>query len=143
MKNSEHIKAYAEFFENLSQATSKEIYLEIMDETIYFEDPFNKVNGIDHVITIMCDIFDKLDNPSFNVNDRIVSDNVGYLHWTFTFYLKSSHEQRSFEGMSKVTFGDNGKVVSHVDYWDASTHFYELFPILGSIIRWIKRKMSH
>jgi steroid Delta-isomerase len=44
--------------------------------------------------------------------------------------------------MSELTFDSDGKVARHIDYWDAGKHFYEKLPLLGALLRAIRRRVA-
>jgi len=48
----------------------------------------------------------------------------------------------SFAGMSELTFTADGKVARHIDHWDASKAFYEKLPLVGALLRAIRRRVS-
>ncbi|NBU45056.1 MAG: nuclear transport factor 2 family protein, partial [Betaproteobacteria bacterium] len=31
----------------------------------------------------------------------------------------------------------------HRDYWDAAEELYEKFPLVGHMMRWLKRRVNH
>jgi hypothetical protein len=35
-----------------------------------------------------------------------------------------------------------GRIASHIDYWDAS-RLMQVLPIVGPLIRWLRRKIGH
>ena len=47
-----------------------------------------------------------------------------------------------FEGVSRMQINEEGKVISHIDYWDAAENVYEKIPLLGAVLRFIKRKIA-
>ena len=46
---------------------------------------------------------------------------------------------RSF-GMSHLRFNREGRVILHYDFWDSTNGFFEHLPVIGRILKWIKRK---
>ena len=80
-------------------------------------------------------------NPKFTVNEIVENESIAYLKWHFYFKLSKNEEEQSFVGVSRVEFDRLGKVISHVDYWDAASNVYEKIPLLGSLLRMIKRKL--
>jgi len=135
-------KAYAEFFESISQETSIESYNKIFNENVYFEDPFQKVNGIENIYAIFQHMYATLYNPHFKVTEIVCEKNCAYLRWDFSYRRSRKYSEEKFTGVSRVFFLDTGKVISHVDYWDAAENIYEKVPLLGSILRLIKRRIS-
>jgi len=47
-----HAKNYITFFENLNKESLRGDYIKFFDENSYFEDPFQKVKGIDKIYNI-------------------------------------------------------------------------------------------
>jgi hypothetical protein len=46
-------------------------------------------------------------------------------------------------GASHFVFTSTGLVTLHRDYWDAAEELYEKLPLLGSAMRWLKRRANH
>jgi hypothetical protein len=132
---------YAAFFEKIDKNTSIEAYKEFFDANSYFEDPFQKVYGINKIYNIFEDMYAKFYNPRFEVQEVVSQGSIAYIKWNFIFQMDKNSDVTSFEGVSRVEFHTNAKVKSHVDFWDAGANVYEKIPLLGSIIRMIKRKI--
>ena len=43
------------------------------------------------------------------------------------------------DGVSRLRFNGSGQITEHKDYWDASFPLYGTFPIIGSIMKLIKK----
>jgi steroid Delta-isomerase len=109
-----------------------------------FQDPFNSVNGIPAIRHIFNDMFERCHAPRFVITETIMEDNRALLVWDFTFRLKSFKPDltRKIHGTSLIRFAADGKVQSHRDYWDAAGELYEQLPIIGSVMRWLKKRMA-
>jgi len=138
---SKYASQYAHFFQTLSQETKFEEYRRFFNENSYFEDPFQKVRGIEAIYHIFEDMYDSFDNPRFEVIEVVGENNICYIQWNFYYQLNKRAEVNSFVGVSRVCFDEDGVVTSHIDYWDAGVNVYEKIPLLGSVIRFIKRKI--
>ena len=132
---------YGDFFENLSKEDTEESYRIFFDENSSFEDPFQKVKGLDAIYKVFEHMYTTLEDPKFTVNEIVENESIAYLKWHFYFKLSKNEEEQSFVGVSRVEFDRLGKVISHVDYWDAASNVYEKIPLLGSLLRMIKRKL--
>ncbi len=141
MKMETITKNYAAFFESITQETPIESYAEIFDEKIYFEDPFQKVIGLTKVYEVFQHMFDTLHDPRFIIEEVICNQQCAYLRWTFSYQRSSKHKIEKFTGVSRVQFLQTGKVISHIDYWDAAEHIYEKVPLLGALLRMIKKRI--
>ncbi|CAA6816799.1 MAG: Nuclear transport factor 2 family protein [uncultured Sulfurovum sp.] len=132
---------YANFYETLSSSLTQEDYAVYFDENSSFEDPFQKVEGLQAIHHVFVDMYTKLHEPRFVINEVICSHDVAYVKWKFIYAMNAKSQINTFTGVSRVTFSQQGKVLSHTDYWDAAQHVYEKIPLLGSVIRLVKRKL--
>jgi len=135
-------KNYANFFESICEETPLEDYQDIFDEKVYFEDPFQKVSGVTKVYAVFQHMYDTLHEPKFIVDEIICEEDKAYLRWSFSFHRSPKHDLEKFTGVSRVQFLQTGKVLSHVDYWDAGANVYEKIPLLGALIRMIKKRIA-
>ncbi|MDP3310767.1 MAG: nuclear transport factor 2 family protein, partial [Polaromonas sp.] len=49
---------------------------------------------------------------------------------------------QTVRGTSHLKLTGAGLVSYHRDYWDAAEELYEKLPLLGSLMRWLKRRVS-
>jgi len=135
-------KKLTHFFETLNSKISIENFMDIYDVKVTFKDPFNVVEGIVPVYEIFTHMYQNLDNPRFVINEYVENNYVAYVKWEFIFTFKGEKKENSFEGVSRLQMNTAGKVVSHVDFWDAAEHMYEKMPLIGTLLRFIKRKIA-
>lgn len=132
---------YVQFFDTLNKKTPLSEYKEFFDENSYFEDPFQKVIGIEKIYNIFQDMYAKFYKPRFEIHESVSQNGVTYIKWVFFYQMDEKSQVNSFVGVSRVVFNENGTVKEHVDFWDAGANVYEKIPLLGSVIRYIKRKI--
>ena len=136
-----NIENYVKLFETLNLENLNK-FDKLLDENIYFEDPFNKVYGIENFKRIFFNTLNKLDNVEFKVLNIISKNNIYILKWEMIYF--AFNKNNSIFGLSEVTIGSNKKIVSHIDYWDSYNNFYTKIPIIGLIFKFflsIVRKM--
>ncbi len=46
------------------------------------------------------------------------------------------------EGVSRIEFSAEGLVTEHIDYWDPVEYIYQKLPVIGSLFRWLKLRLS-
>ena len=129
------------FFENLTEETSIDDFRTIYDAQVRFKDPFNEVKGIDAVYRIFAHMFRNLYAPKFTITEYIQKTDIAYVKWEFRFSFKNEGTEEMFQGVSRLVMNEEGRVVEHIDYWDAAEHMYEKMPIIGWLLRTIKRKI--
>ena len=76
----------------------------------------------------------------FDIQDVAVHEGNYYFRWVMDLTTKRwKDEPITTVGMSHVRFDRDGRVTFHQDYWDTSV-VYEKVPVMGSVIRWIRRQ---
>jgi steroid Delta-isomerase len=127
------------FFEALSLSTLEQIGDVYAPDTC-FKDPFNEVRGLPAVTHIYRHMFSQVDAPRFVVTMRIMQGDDAFLTWDFLFRMKRfSVEPQCIRGATHLRFGDDGLIHFHRDYWDAAEELYEKLPVLGGLMRVLKR----
>ena len=130
-----------EFFETLTPNIRSKDFEIIYDKNIHFKDPFNDVIGVHAVYEIFSHMYRNLNEPKFVLNEYVQKENVLYIHWQFNFMFKNEEKVQSFDGVSRLVLNEQEKIIEHIDYWDAAEHMYGKLPLIGSILRYIKRKI--
>ena len=110
-----------------------------------FKDPFNDVQGVEKIAHIFDHMFKQLHEPHFIVTERIVQERQCFLVWEFRFRFKRFDAMRwqTVRGGTHLVFNDAGQVQLHRDYWDAAEELYEKFPLVGRVMRWLKRRVNN
>ncbi len=134
MKKKNKIENYVKLFESLN-LTNLHKFDKLLDENIYFEDPFNKVYGIENFKKIFTNTLNKLDNVEFKVLNIISKNNIYIIKWEMIYF--AFNKTNSIFGLSEVTISENNKIVSHIDYWDSYNNFYTKIPFFGLIFKFI------
>jgi steroid delta-isomerase len=128
------------FFESL-QASDLSVLAAIYARDARFKDPFNEVRGLVEIEAVFAHMFKTLDLPHFVVCDRIAHGQQAFLTWDFRFRFKGEDRWQSIHGATRLQFDAQGLVISHRDYWDAAEELYEKLPVLGALMRWLKRRV--
>lgn len=110
-----------------------------------FKDPFNDVRGLAPIEAVYRHMFDSLHAPRFAVTNRIVQGRQCFLVWDFTFRLRTAGSRAASEsvrGGSHLVLAADGRISLHRDYWDAAGELYEKLPVLGALMRWLRRRVN-
>ncbi len=127
------------FFEHIDIANVDRLH-DVYTADAWFKDPFNEVRGIDAITRIFRHMFDQVDAPRFVVTNAVLQGEQAFLTWDFLFRMKRfSGDEQCIRGATHVRFADDGRVCFHRDYWDAAEELYEKLPLLGSLMRTLKR----
>ena len=131
------------FFETLTKTSVADLPLIYAPEA-RFKDPFNAVQGCAAISAIFSHMFVALEAPRFVVIERISQGQQCFLTWEFRFRFKNYQQttEQVILGASHIVFNEQGLVSLHRDYWDAAEELYEKLPIVGSVMRWLKRRAN-
>jgi hypothetical protein len=133
----------ATFFETLSPQSVTQLHT-IYDAQARFKDPFNEVQGLPEIEKIFRHMYVALDQPHFVVTGQVVDGPQAFLTWEFRFRFKrfDTTTLQAVRGASHVVFNEQGLVTLHRDYWDAAEELYEKLPVLGGVMRWLKKRAN-
>ena len=127
------------FFEQIDPSNVSQLS-QVYTPDAFFKDPFNEVRGIDAITHIFRHMFDQVDSPRFIITNSVIQGEQAFLTWDFLFRMKRfSAEEHCISGATHVRFAADGRVNFHRDYWDAAEELYEKLPLLGSLMRALKR----
>lgn len=107
-----------------------------------FIDPFNDVAGIAAIRRVFEHMFETLDAPRFQVVLSVSEGEHCFLLWNFRFRRKGGSAISLIHGSTHVRFGQDGRIAWHRDYWDPARELYESVPLLGALMRWLRRRLS-
>jgi steroid delta-isomerase len=128
-----------DFYESLSRESVPALG-QIYTEEAFFKDPFNEVTGLPQIIAIFSHMYDQVDAPRFVVTHKMVNGTEGFMTWDFMFRMKRyAKQEQCIRGATHLQFAPDGRICMHRDYWDAAEELYEKLPLLGSLMRWLKR----
>ena len=127
------------FFETIAPDTVDQLAAVYTDD-VYFKDPFNEVRGLPAVTRIFAHMFTQVDGPRFVVTGSVLQGDQAFLTWDFLFRMKRfSDDVQCIRGATHLKFAADGRASFHRDYWDAAEELYEKLPLLGSMMRGLKR----
>lgn len=137
------VNRLVDFFEHLGPQDLSRLG-ELYAPQARFKDPFNDVRGLPEIERIFAHMFEALDGPHFIVSERIVQGTQCFLVWAFRFRFRRFDRTtwQTVHGSTHVVFNTQGQVELHRDYWDAAEELYEKLPLLGPLMRWLKRRTN-
>ena len=133
----------AAYFEGLSPQSMAQLGQHYAAQA-RFKDPFNDVTGLPEIARIFEHMFVALIGPRFVVTQQVCQGAQCFLTWEFRFQFRAYHkgEEQVILGASHLVFDAQGLVTLHRDYWDAAEELYEKLPLVGSLMRWLKRRAN-
>lgn len=108
-----------------------------------FVDPVHKVVGLDAIRTYFADMCQDLTRCEFIFESVVTDGNQLCIRWCMEF------EHPRLEGGAAIRvpgvswlWVQDGKVVRHEDHYDMGAMLYEHVPLLGSVVRHLRRRLA-
>jgi steroid delta-isomerase len=136
-----HVARVRDFYETIGPQDVARIG-EVYAADAWFKDPFNEVRGTRAIARIFAHMFEQVDAPRFVVRDIVAQGDAALLVWDFEFSFRRPLPAgpQCIHGCSHLSFDADGRVVRHRDYWDAAEELYEKLPVLGALMRLLRRR---
>ncbi|PHY07860.1 MAG: isomerase [Alcaligenaceae bacterium] len=129
----------AEWFETLTPASLQDIAT-VYAQTATFRDPFNDLRGVASVRQVYQHMFETLVEPRFVIKSKLIESASAFMTWRFLFTIRG--KAYVIEGGTHFVLDEQGLIAIHRDYWDAAQELYEKIPVLGAVLRGLRRKLS-
>ena len=135
------IERLVQFFEAVSPHNLDRLS-EFYHPQARFKDPFNEVQGIPAIQHIFAHMFVQLEQPRFVVTTQVLQGQQCFLTWEFLFGFKGfkTGQTQTILGATHLVLNEAGLITQHRDYWDAAEELYEKLPVVGGLMRWLKRR---
>lgn len=137
----ERVVAIVAAYEGLRVETLPAL-LALYSEHARFKDPFNEVCGRPAIEHIFRHMFDTLDTPRFVVATQVCQGDDAFLTWEFSFRRRAGAAVLCIRGASHLRFSAQGGVELHRDYWDPAEELYSKLPLLGALMRGLRKLLS-
>lgn len=130
------------FYETLTPSTLNQI-ARIYAADARFKDPFNDIQGHAAITHVFEHMYTQLLEPRFVVFERVAQGEHAFLTWEMRFrFQRWPARPQVIRGATHVRFNSAGQVAEHRDYWDAAEELYEKLPVVGGVMRWLKRRAN-
>jgi limonene-1,2-epoxide hydrolase len=114
---------------------------EIYADDVVFEDPLHRVEGLAALMAYFERMYAGVESIGFEFGEVLESPGQAMLTWTMhmTHRRLRPGESLSLPGASHIRFDE--RVHHHRDYFDAGALLYERLPLLGGVVRAIRRRV--
>ncbi len=134
------------FFEHL-QANDVGRIADIYASDAHFKDPFNAVQGVAEIARIFAHMFETLEAPRFVITHQVQQGAQCFVTWDFFFAMRpfGAGQTQTIRGASHLVLREDAgvwRVALHRDYWDTAEELYEKLPLVGSLMRWLKKRAN-
>ncbi|MEI8029498.1 MAG: nuclear transport factor 2 family protein [Comamonadaceae bacterium] len=141
MKNT--IESIVQVFEGLTLEQVEQLD-KLYASDARFKDPFNDVRGVAAIQRIFRHMYLQLEAPHFVIDQQIIDGRQCFLTWEFRFFFRrfSPRVEQVILGGSHLVLDEAGRITLHRDYWDAAEELYEKIPVIGGLMRWLKKRAN-
>lgn len=113
---------------------------ELYADDVEFQDPLHRVEGL----TALAAYFDKLnariESADFTFGESVVTQDRAAVQWVMTARMRRPRQVLTVPGVSMLRFDD--RITSQRDYFDVGAMLYERLPLLGRLLRRMKRAVA-
>ena len=135
------VERYIAFWRRLSTDTLADFDDHVTSD-FRFVDPFGEHRGVDRVRAQFARTFAMIDDVDITVTDYAISGRTAYLRWSFAYTTGRRRRPWRIEGVGEVHIAPDGRASAHIDHWDAAGQTYEKLPIIGAVLRALRRRIS-
>lgn len=135
----EGFDGYCAYLERINPDNVHELH-EHVSADVHFRDPFNDVHGADAMYDIFADMFEHVGDLGFSIRHRMSDGDVCVIVWTLTGRIMN--RDWSVDGATQLRFSPDGRLVEHIDYWDAASGLYEKIPGIGWFMRRLRKRLE-
>lgn len=134
------VEQFKETYRRLN-ARSLGLLTELYTDDVLFQDPFRRLEGLGELTRYFVELYAHVETCSFNFEDEVVHSQQAVLLWTM-----SLRHPRLNGGQTVVVPGSThvrfrNKIYVHRDYFDAGAMLYEHLPVIGMVIRFVKKRV--
>jgi hypothetical protein len=137
------VARFEAFISDLSTATVKANIRGVYAPKLYFNDTLKTMRDVDALEKYFLSSDDAMSAYALQVEQTVSTPEGVFVRWRMdvTFRRFQKGKVQSSIGISHVRFDKDGRVVYHQDYWDSGSNLYEKIPVLGALIRAVKRRL--
>ena len=140
----EALTRFASFFSSFASDRVERLLPGTYAPDVYFNDTLKAVRGSEALSHYLQESAKAVDDCRVQIEDNTRTAAGEYLvRWRMMIRFKRL--RRGVDtwtvGVSHLRFAADGRVAYHQDYWNAADGVYEHIPLLGGLIRAIKRRL--
>lgn len=127
-------------------APNRELVISLGDlyaDKIHFIDPVGQKRGLNELQHYFSQLTQNTLNYQFNIHSSNLVDDKAFIVWKMQYQHKKLNNGQiiTVEGLSELHFAD-GKIIYHRDYFDLGSMIYEQLPLLGRLIKLVKKRLA-
>lgn len=138
------LQNFKQLYRQLSRDTlTRELLLTTYRTDIQFTDPLHSITGIDALHDYFRELYSNISACEFEFHEEFFAANTAVIFWTMHYRHPRLRGGKTItvSGNSQLRFDTNG-IYWQRDFVDMGAMLYEHIPLLGNLIRLIKRRVQ-
>lgn len=138
----ERLVAFRALFNSLTHRMEHDLS-QVYDERILFRDPFIEVRGLTALEDYFREAYSNVISCTFDFGVPLQQAEQATQPWLMRLRHRRLRggEEVLVEGISHLQFVGS-RITYHRDYFDAGQLLYENVPLLGTAVRWLRRRAA-
>jgi len=134
---------YLVAFGRYSEATIAADVRALYTADAYFNDQIKELRSAEAIAAYLERSASYLIAPAIEIEHAVIADGEAYVRWTMEFHTRRrpTGEPTATRGISHLRFNRSGRITFHVDTWDVGAAVYEGVPVLGTLVRAVRRRL--
>ncbi|MEO8701875.1 MAG: nuclear transport factor 2 family protein [Kofleriaceae bacterium] len=141
MTTADALARFRRFYDEFSPAWVARVD-ELYAPDFEFVDPFHAIQGdLEALRAYFGRVLTALATTRFVVEDVATGADGSYVRWRWEWRRRAKDALRVVPGVTHLHFDDAGLITHHQDLFDAASGFYEALPVIGGLLRTIKKRL--
>tara|TARA_R110000868_G_scaffold61524_2_gene186945 strand:- start:5751 stop:6269 length:519 start_codon:yes stop_codon:yes gene_type:complete len=131
---------------NQLRSTNTEILDNFYASDIVFVDPLGQINGLQSMKEYYQAMYKNVEEIRFEFKPDAINGDRHLATWVMYLRAKGLNggEEIAVHGVSEIEFQtDSSLAIYHRDYFDMGEFLYQHVPILGSVIKLVRKQLEH
>jgi len=135
-----NIDPFLQLFRNFEPDALATSASKVYDSDVYFNDGFVELEGLEAVTDYLVRSSEHISDFDIKVQDVALNGAEVYLRWEMV-YVTTGGRKTVAPGISHLRFGQDGRIIYHRDYWDASGALAMHVGPAAAILRAIRNRL--
>ena len=144
VESNTRIQAFIKLYDQLDRVSIDKQIAETYAEKIYFNDTLVTIHDRQNLLKYLKHTQQQLDSIKFEALSVQDNGKDAYVRWLMQTQFSNMGQDYDIQsiGISHLRFNEENKIIVHQDYWDSMQGFYQHLPVIGGILRWIKKNIA-
>jgi len=133
-----------EYFSDMTAESVGRLTASVYAPAAYLNDNLSVHQGPDAIESYFLKSVRETDELRVEFLDVARTGTDYFIRWQMTIRSSRINGGKAIDsfGMTHFRFDEQGRVLLHKDFWDAGSGLYEYLPVIGSVLRMVRRQVG-